>query len=361
MHRGLTAERLPQLALFPKAAGRQRRLTVLVRLLLLIPQFIALWVLGIVTFFVAIAAWFAALVLGRLPEWAANFLSGYVAYYTRVYASMYLLIDSYPPFAFSAPESPVQVELHPGELNRLAVFFRIILVIPAAIVAAVVESGWHALAFFCWLTVLIMGRTPEPLFDATSAILRYSMRMQAYFLMLSSSYPKRLFGDGTVVGALPPGTVAGGAAGIPGTYGAPEAYGSPGTPGLPQDGTLAPPAEAGPWATPPQADPAAGPAYGEPGAPGSLPPYTGPQEAGPQAVGPRYAGQPGAGLAATGAQGAEGLSPTRPLLMTTGAKVLLGVFIVAGLLAGFGSGFGSGSSNNNNNSTTVTTSSSVQP
>jgi hypothetical protein len=194
-------EWLPELDVTPPA--RQRRLTVLLRLLLLIPQFIVLAVLGFVTFFAAIAAWFAALALGRLPGWAQAYLSGYVAYTTRVYASLYLLVDSYPPFGFTAPGSPVQVELRPGHLNRLAVLFRIILAIPAGVIAAVLTAGWHALSFFCWLVVLILGRMPAPLFEATAAILRYSMRLQAYFLMLTAAYPKRLFGDRLAAGAYP--------------------------------------------------------------------------------------------------------------------------------------------------------------
>jgi Domain of unknown function (DUF4389) len=89
----------------------------------------------------------------------------------------------------------VQVELRPGRLNRLAVLFRIILAIPAGIIAAVIAAGWEAVSFFCWLVVLILGRMPAPLFEATAAVLRYSMRLQAYFLLLTAAYPKRLFGD----------------------------------------------------------------------------------------------------------------------------------------------------------------------
>ena len=193
MHQATTAERLPELDIEPPA--RQRRITVLLRGLLLIPHFIVLWVLGIVTFFAAIAAWFAVLALGRLPEWAVSYLSGYIGYYTRVSASLYLLVDSYPPFRFTVRDSPVRVELFPGRLNRLAVFFRILLAIPAVIICAVARTGWHVLSIFSWLTVLILGRTPVPLFDATAAVLRYDMRLQAYVLMLTPSYPKRLFGD----------------------------------------------------------------------------------------------------------------------------------------------------------------------
>lgn len=179
---------------------RQRRLTVLLRWLILIPHMIILFLLGVVAFFVAITAWFAALVFGELPWWAIAYLGGYLDYWTRVWASQYLLIDSYPPFGFGAAGFPVQIELRPGELNRLAVAFRIFLAIPAIVVAALLDAGWHGLAFFCWLVVLILGRNPEPLFEATAAILRFTMRTLAYLMMLTSAYPKRLFGEERAVG-----------------------------------------------------------------------------------------------------------------------------------------------------------------
>ena len=176
--------------------GTQRRLTVLLRWLLLIPQFIALWLLGIVAFFVVVVGWFAALVLGRLPDFAADYLSGYIGYETRVTAGAMLLVDRYPPFALRAPEDyPVRVELRPGPLNRLAVLFRLLLVIPAAIVQSLLTTGWAALAVIVWLVVLVLGRMPRPIFEATAAVLRYSMRLGAYLTMLTPAYPKRLFGD----------------------------------------------------------------------------------------------------------------------------------------------------------------------
>jgi hypothetical protein len=192
-------EWLPELDIAP--AGRQRRLTVLLRLLMLIPQFIVLAVIGMVTFVVAVIGWFAALFAGRLPAWAAAYLSGYLAYWTRVNASEWLLVDRYPPFRFDAPGYPVRVEVRPGKLNRLAVLLRIFLAIPAAIVAAVVSAGWGVASFFIWLIVLVLGRMPEALYESTAAALRYGMRFQAYWLMLSSAYPKRLFGDGPLDGA----------------------------------------------------------------------------------------------------------------------------------------------------------------
>lgn len=187
------SESLPELDI--RVPERQRRWTVLLRLVLLIPHAIWLSLVGIAVSVVAVISWFAALFLGRLPGWSATFLSGYIGYYTRVYAYSYLLVDRYPPFAWHAPEHPVQVTLAPGRLNRLAVLFRIVLAIPAIIVADVVASGWAVLSFFIWLIVLVIGRVPTPVLGATSAVARYEFRFQAYMLMLTSAYPKRLFGD----------------------------------------------------------------------------------------------------------------------------------------------------------------------
>ncbi|MFJ1967568.1 DUF4389 domain-containing protein [Streptomyces sp. NPDC087903] len=177
------------------APEHQNRLTVFFRALLLIPHFIVLFVLSIVAFFATVAGWFAALVLGRLPDPIAEFLTHYLGYRVRVMASLMLLTGSYPPFALTPPDFPVRIEVRPGPLNRLAVFFRLILMIPAAIVQSLVSSGWWCLSFIWWLITLILGRMPGPLFEATAATLRYMTRFDAYTMMLTSAYPKKLFGD----------------------------------------------------------------------------------------------------------------------------------------------------------------------
>ncbi|QKW20318.1 DUF4389 domain-containing protein [Kitasatospora sp. NA04385] len=176
--------------------GPQNRLTVLLRLLLLVPQYVVLWVLSIVAFAVVVIGWFGALFGGRLPRFAARWLSGFLAYDTRVYASSLLLTDRYPPFRFEAQDHPVRIELRAGgPLNRLAVFFRLLLAIPAAIVQGLLQTGWWTLSFISWLVVLVLGRMPQALFGATAAVLRYRMRFQAYLMMLTAAYPKAVFGD----------------------------------------------------------------------------------------------------------------------------------------------------------------------
>ncbi|MFI1075693.1 DUF4389 domain-containing protein [Streptomyces puniciscabiei] len=183
--------------------GRQRRWTVLLRLLLLIPQYIALFFLWVAASVVMVVGWFAALITGRLPETIASFLTGYLIYSTRVTAYAMLLVDAYPPFAFLALGHPVQVEVRPEKLNRLAVLFRIILLIPAMVVVELLMLGWYAICPVFWLMVLIRGRMPRTLFEATATTARYNMRLSAYLMMLTAAYPKRLFGDAPAPGEQP--------------------------------------------------------------------------------------------------------------------------------------------------------------
>jgi hypothetical protein len=192
--------------------AQQNRLTVLVRLILLIPQAIVLALLAIVLFFVAIIGWFAALITGRLPEWAYTFMSGLVRWGIRVQAYYFLLTDRYPPFSFDDVDYPVRLVFPvPGELNRLAVLFRFFLAIPAAVFQQIVYYGLTLpLIFVTWLIVLISGQMPQPLYTAYSALLRYQTRHGSYFLMLTSEYPWGMLGD-VPAGALPPGALPPGA------------------------------------------------------------------------------------------------------------------------------------------------------
>ncbi|MBE9373028.1 DUF4389 domain-containing protein [Saccharopolyspora sp. HNM0983] len=178
---------------------RQRRWTVLLRLLLLVPHQVVLFFLFIAGFVVVIIGWFAALALGRLPKWAADFLSLLVAYQIRVTASSMLLVDTYPPFVVDDENYPVRVDIRPSSMSRWTVLFRVVLIIPAALLSMFVSYGWATLGFFVWLTVLITGRTPRPVFDANAAVLRFNLRVNAYSNLLTGAYPRRLFGDAPVV------------------------------------------------------------------------------------------------------------------------------------------------------------------
>ena len=82
--------------------GPRNRLTTAFRILLLIPQFIVLWVLSVVWLFTTIAAWFAILFTGRLPQPLADYGVAMVRWGARVESYLLLLHDEYPPFTMEA-------------------------------------------------------------------------------------------------------------------------------------------------------------------------------------------------------------------------------------------------------------------
>ena len=262
----------------------QRRLTVLVRLILAIPHIVVLWVLGIAAEVVALICWFAALVTGRLPDALAEFQVGYLRWATRFYAYLFLLTDEYPPFEFADSDYPVRMRAQPGRLNRLAVLFRIILVIPAWIVSVVLGYGISFLVMLVtWLIVLIAGRMPRPLHEALAAAVRYQVRVSGYFLMLTAQYPGGLFGDPDTpaFGMGPAGGEFAAGPGGPAVQGVPEAPAGPGSPasteapaapGWGQPGPEVPGSAQpgwGPWGQPGSGQPGSGQPGGQPAAPGT--------------------------------------------------------------------------------------------
>src|SRR5215469_8715105 len=182
----------------------QSRLTVLFRLLMVIPHLIVLWALGIAAYVVVIIGWFGALFTGRLPIFAADYLAGFVRWQTRVFGYAILLTDVYPPFTLDDADYPIRVAVRPGRLNRLAVLFRFILLIPAWIIETVLSYGAFTLVqIVSWLIVLVSGRMPDSLYQAMAAALRYQVRVIGYAFMLTSAYPSGLYGDLVPAGPQP--------------------------------------------------------------------------------------------------------------------------------------------------------------
>jgi hypothetical protein len=201
----------PVLVAFASSAP-QSRLTVAFRIFMAIPQLIVLWLLGIAAIVITIIGWFGALFSGRLPVFAADYLTGYLRWLSRVYAYAYLLTGVYPPFTLDDADYPLRLAVMPGLLNRLAVLFRFFLLIPCWIVQAVVTYGALTIFMFVtWLIVLIRGQMPDSIHQALAAVLRYQVRTLGFALMLTSAYPGGLFGDPASSGSwTPAGDTAGG-------------------------------------------------------------------------------------------------------------------------------------------------------
>ncbi|HTJ23117.1 MAG TPA: DUF4389 domain-containing protein, partial [Gemmatimonadaceae bacterium] len=86
------------LVLTPPAVPRNR-VTVAFRLILAIPQFIAVGFLGLAWCITTFIAWFAIVFTGDYPRSLYDFGVGVLRWSTRVEAYVLLLRDEYPPFS----------------------------------------------------------------------------------------------------------------------------------------------------------------------------------------------------------------------------------------------------------------------
>jgi hypothetical protein len=162
------------------------------RPILTIPHVLWLALLAIVVVLATIGNWFATLWAGRSPESLHNFLAGYLRYVTHVSAYLFLIADPYPKFFLINPSEsyPIDLEIGPPETqNRWTVAFRIILAIPAMIVAQVLRNLSGILAVFSWFVALYQGSVPEGIRNFAALALRYETQTYAYLTLLTPRYP----------------------------------------------------------------------------------------------------------------------------------------------------------------------------
>ena len=167
----------------------RNRLTVFFRLILAIPHFIfwALWSLAVSL--VVIVAWVVGIFAGRVPDALHSFMAGYVRYSTHLYAYIGIVADPYPGFS-GAPGYPIELEVAPAESqSRLTILFRIILAIPAAIVANVLQNVAGIVAILAWFYALFTGKANKGMRDLQAYCLRYQAQTHGYLLLLTQRYP----------------------------------------------------------------------------------------------------------------------------------------------------------------------------
>jgi hypothetical protein len=89
----------------------------------------------------------------------------------------------------------VVVETNPGPLNRVAVFFRLVLLVPVYLLATWLSAGLGVSMIVIWIVVLAKGRMPGVVAQAIAATLRFIVRTWGYGMLVTSAYPSGLYGE----------------------------------------------------------------------------------------------------------------------------------------------------------------------
>lgn len=195
------------------------RFTVFFRLLLAIPLFVWVTLRGIAAFVVAFVNWLAVLVQGEVPSSLHDFVASYLRYATQVSAYVFLAANPYPWFRVQQ-EYPIDLEIRsPVRQGRWGAFFRLVLAIPALVLASALGGGfttgssgggsWSAssneqslwfsassfggataaAAFLAWFAIVVQGRAPRGLRDLAAFALGYGAQAGAYLFLLTPRYP----------------------------------------------------------------------------------------------------------------------------------------------------------------------------
>ncbi len=166
-------------------------------------------VLSLVAGVAAIINWFAIVFTGKAIAGLMELQEMYLRWRARALAYEALLRDEYPPFGEG--NYPATIALPDRMLegrNRWTVGFRLILVIPHVIVLAVLFVLWIITAVVGWFVVLFTGAYPEGFWTFGEGVLRWSLRVEAYMLLLVDRYPPFTLEPSAPAPASPPPATA---------------------------------------------------------------------------------------------------------------------------------------------------------
>jgi len=146
-------------------------------------------VIGAVAYIMAIISWFAIVFTAKQPKGLWDFASFYLRWRSRAVAYGALLRDEYPPFG----DGDYPVDFGSGEMpetrNRWSVGLRLIYLIPHFVVLFFVGIAWFVTAVIGWFAILFTGSYPEGLYRFAVGYLRWSLRVEAYALLMHDEYP----------------------------------------------------------------------------------------------------------------------------------------------------------------------------
>jgi hypothetical protein len=107
-----------------------------------------------------------------------------------VYAFFTIVGGPFPGFVGRQGSYPVELEIDgPVRQRRAVTLFRLLLALPALLLAGALGGALFAVAVLGWWYALFTGRMPAGLRDLGAACIRYSSQTSAYLALLTERYP----------------------------------------------------------------------------------------------------------------------------------------------------------------------------
>jgi hypothetical protein len=145
--------------------------------------------LGVVAAFAAIIAWFAIVFTKEHPEGLWKMGAFYLRWRVRATAYITLLRDEYPPFGDYAYPAELTLTRPVGSRDRATVLLRFFLALPHLFLLWLLGMAWGLTTAIAWVMILITGRYPETLYGFAIGVFAWTVRVEAYMLLLRDEYP----------------------------------------------------------------------------------------------------------------------------------------------------------------------------
>ena len=205
----------------PEEPVTQRRWTILIRLLLVVPALLVSATLaglsggnlgssrgqrrngtggGTLLLVCAVLGWFASLARGRMPKGLRDAGAYAIGYTAQTTAFFLLVTDRYPnadptemlvAVTDRPPRHPVRVVGDPYDLrrSRLTVFFRLLLSIPHLIWLTLWSIAAILASIAQWFVTLFGGTPAAGLHRFLTAYVRYRLHVYAYLMLVGNPFP----------------------------------------------------------------------------------------------------------------------------------------------------------------------------
>jgi len=174
-------------------------LGMVVKLIMLLPFFLALYIVGIVVALAQLVLWVPVLFTGRYPSIGYTLVGGYLRWVARVGSFVFGLSDKYPSFSFDdelASGDPSVTFERRESANRLwaipivGILAKLICIVPHYIV---LYALCYASLFFMmvsWVPVLFTGQSAKVPTGLYAGTIRWYVRVFSFIYGLTDQYPQ---------------------------------------------------------------------------------------------------------------------------------------------------------------------------
>lgn len=167
-----------------------------IKYLALIPHIIVLYALNLIAGIIFFISQIVILFTGKYPEGMARFVANTMAWQVRLGSFFLGLTDTYPPFSFEQDVAyPARYTYEYQEERSRAwalltmIGVRYLALIPHFFVLAFVGIAAACVFFVSQIVVLFTGKFPEGMHQFLVGVMRWGLRVSAYFYALTDTYP----------------------------------------------------------------------------------------------------------------------------------------------------------------------------